>query len=72
MTPQLSQSSKEWEIDNLPNRLTLFRILLVPLVIGCLYLNLIDFGQTAGLKSWFGWIAGWTFALASITDFFDG
>lgn len=61
------------EIDNLPNRLTIFRIILIPIVIGSLYLaNLkVDF-MTEELKSNLGWLAAWIFVAASITDFFDG
>lgn len=62
----------EWEIDNLPNRLTMFRIFLVPLVIGTLYIGLLDLGQSPEVNSWCGWIAAWSFAVAGITDFFDG
>jgi CDP-diacylglycerol--glycerol-3-phosphate 3-phosphatidyltransferase len=63
----------EWEIDNLPNRLTIFRVLLIPVILGCLFLNLTDLPWiTPALKSTLGWIAGWTFVAASVTDFFDG
>lgn len=56
--------SREFEIDNLPNRLTIFRIALIPLVVGLLLFT----HQNPLL----GWVAGWIFILASITDFFDG
>lgn len=59
------------EINNLPNRLTIFRMLLVPLVIGCLHLSQYDFLPTE-VQINLGWIAAWTFVVASITDFFDG
>jgi CDP-diacylglycerol--glycerol-3-phosphate 3-phosphatidyltransferase len=65
--------NNDLEIDNLPNRLTLFRMLLIPIVIGCLYL--VD-GKYSfinpEISSYLGWVAAWTFAAASITDFFDG
>ncbi len=61
------------EIDNLPNRLTIFRILMIPLVIGCLLVASSEFDYISpGYQSTFGWIAGWIFVAASITDFFDG
>ena len=61
----------EWQFDNLPNRLTIIRILLVPLVI--LLLLLAD--QRSILKDshlLLGYIAAFIFSIASITDFFDG
>ncbi len=67
-----SHHPNEWEIDNLPNRLTIFRVILIPIILGSLY-----FSHTAG--SWslahiklLNYIAAWTFVAASITDFFDG
>jgi CDP-diacylglycerol--glycerol-3-phosphate 3-phosphatidyltransferase len=66
------KSSGEWEIDNLPNRLTLFRVAMVPVVIGCLYVNILPFEWASNKGEIFGWIACWTFVAASITDFFDG
>lgn len=62
----------ELEIDNLPNRLTLFRIALVPIVVGCLFLLKFENDWAASWLPYLGWIAGWCFVLASITDFFDG
>lgn len=64
--------SDEWEIDNLPNRLTMFRVLLIPIIIGCLYLNLLKLSWLEGYSLTLGYIAAWTFVIASITDFFDG
>jgi CDP-diacylglycerol--glycerol-3-phosphate 3-phosphatidyltransferase len=60
------------QIDNLPNRLTLFRIVLIPLVLGALYFSRSDSGILQHYKIQLGWLAGWLFALASLTDFFDG
>ena len=60
----------EWDIDNLPNRLTIFRIILIPLIIFSLFLQ-----STEWMKAHYlilGHIAAWTFVLASITDFLDG
>ena len=58
------------EIDNLPNRLTIFRIFLIPIVLTLLYCTTIEifFEQ----KNLLGWVAGWIFSLASFTDFLDG
>lgn len=60
------------EIDNLPNRLTFFRMLMIPVVVLALYFT--DDTPT-WLMSWqpyLGHIACWIFVVASITDFFDG
>jgi len=63
---------KEWVIDNLPNRLTLFRMLLIPIIISGLVLNKTDIPWIAPYKLKLGYMAAWTFVLASITDFLDG
>lgn len=60
------------EIDNLPNRLTIFRIALIPLVLIFLWLAQPKVTILTGMKSYFGWAAAWIFVVASITDFFDG
>ena len=60
------------EIDNLPNRLTIFRIMLIPIVLLLLYLASNKSNLFTNSQSILGWTAGWIFALASITDFFDG
>ncbi len=65
-------SNEEWSVDNLPNRLTIFRVLLVPLVVMALFFNLDFIAGTESWKSMWGWAAGWIFVLASITDFLDG
>jgi len=62
----------EWEINNLPNKLTIFRVCLIPVIIGCLILSLTDFSWILDKKITLGYIAGWTFVAASITDFLDG
>lgn len=67
-----ASSGGEWDIDNLPNRLTLFRVVLIPVIIASLFLK--DTGYLLG-QNWskeLGYIAAWTFVLASVTDFFDG
>jgi len=59
-----------WEIDNLPNRLTILRMILIPLVIGILYLSEFDF--FLNLKPKLTVIACLFYFIASVTDFFDG
>ena len=58
--------------DNLPNRITIFRVFLIPLIFACLWFIILDLEYFRPHFSLMGWIAGWTFTLASITDFFDG
>jgi CDP-diacylglycerol--glycerol-3-phosphate 3-phosphatidyltransferase len=50
------------ELFNLPNMLTMFRILLIPVVLFFLYYE-------SRINSF---IAAWLFALAAVTDYFDG
>ncbi|MBF0205571.1 MAG: CDP-diacylglycerol--glycerol-3-phosphate 3-phosphatidyltransferase [Oligoflexia bacterium] len=67
-----SNNFPELEIDNLPNRLTLFRILLVPLVVSCLLLRLLDYDWIKVYYTVLEWVAALTFAVAAITDGIDG
>ncbi len=60
------------EIDNLPNRLTILRILLIPIVVMSLYFIKDPSWIGAGFENILGHIACWVFVLASITDFLDG
>lgn len=69
---QNDQLIDEWEIDNLPNRLTLFRVVLIPVIIGSLLLCTFKEAPFEGMTKFFGYVAAWTFVLASITDFLDG
>lgn len=69
---QQAQQPDEWEVDNLPNRLTLFRILLIPIIIGLLALKDSSWNWAMGWSKTLGYTAAWLFVLASITDFFDG
>jgi CDP-diacylglycerol--glycerol-3-phosphate 3-phosphatidyltransferase len=62
----------ELEIDNLPNRLTIFRVLLIPVVISLLYLAESEYEFVIPYKVDLGWAAAWIFAVASFTDFLDG
>lgn len=60
------------EIDNLPNRLTIFRMAMIPVVIGMLYGANYSALNDPKLSSILNWGACWIFVIASITDFFDG
>lgn len=62
--------SNEWEIDNLPNRLTIFRILIIPIIIISLALQ--STNVMLPYHNLLGHLACWSFVVASITDFFDG
>jgi CDP-diacylglycerol--glycerol-3-phosphate 3-phosphatidyltransferase len=76
----MSQSEKnlhenhpnEWEIDNLPNRLTMFRVVLIPIILVSLFLTTISSPTLIPHIRSLNYIAAWTFVAASITDFFDG
>ena len=52
---------------NLPNMLTYARILAVPLIALCFYLE----GRIRP-TDWWRWTAFWIFIAASVTDYFDG
>ena len=54
---------------NLPNKLTMTRILLVPVFM--IFVSLTRFGQEDFRAAWY-LVAGIIFAVASITDFLDG
>lgn len=68
-----NMEKNDLEIDNLPNRLTIIRMVIVPVVI---VLLLMAHPQKSPLTpenaNLCGWIAGWICVFASITDFFDG
>ncbi|MGB0453557.1 MAG: CDP-diacylglycerol--glycerol-3-phosphate 3-phosphatidyltransferase [Bacteriovoracaceae bacterium] len=71
-TSAQTNTDGQWEIDNLPNRLTLFRILLIPVIFVSLSLLMLDWKVVEKWSSFLGYLAGWTFVAASITDFLDG
>lgn len=52
---------------NLPNMLTYARILAVPVIVLCFYLE----GRIRP-TDWWRWAAFWIFIAASVTDYFDG
>jgi CDP-diacylglycerol--glycerol-3-phosphate 3-phosphatidyltransferase len=62
----------EWDIDNLPNRLTMFRIILIPIILLSLFFNLSTHHWVISHIIMLNYIAAWTFVIASITDFLDG
>jgi CDP-diacylglycerol--glycerol-3-phosphate 3-phosphatidyltransferase len=70
-TPK-SHHPNEWEIDNLPNRLTMFRVILIPIILVSLFLNLSSSNFVINHIRTINYVAAWTFVIASITDFFDG
>ena len=73
----MSQNNKEKNL-NLPNILAAFRILLAPLMLsfliyqdGCGF-DSCPLNNLGWDKSWYNYFAGLIFAIASVTDFFDG
>lgn len=60
------------EIDNLPNRLTIFRMLMIPVVVLALYFTQDPPMFLIPYTHWLGHVACWVFVVASITDFLDG
>ncbi len=61
------------EIDNLPNRLTILRMLMIPVVVLALYFVGHPEHGTGTVPTWFlGHLATWTFVVASLTDWLDG
>lgn len=60
------------EIDNLPNRLTFFRMLMIPVVVLALYFTEDAPDFLINYQDWLGHVACWIFVAASITDFLDG
>ncbi len=64
--------SNEWEIDNLPNRLTMFRVVLIPIIIFSMYAVQVQYDWALAHTKLLNYVAAWTFVAASITDFLDG
>lgn len=64
--------SNEWEIDNLPNRLTMFRVVLIPIIIFSMYAVQVQYDWATEHTKLLNYVAAWTFVAASITDFLDG
>lgn len=60
------------EIDNLPNRITFFRMLMIPVVVLVLYFSEETPSFLVSYQPWLGHVACWIFVVASLTDFLDG
>lgn len=60
------------EIDNLPNRLTFFRMLMIPVVVSALYFSQDDLPILNPYQDYLGHLACWIFVVASLTDWLDG
>lgn len=67
-----SMEKNDLEIDNLPNRLTIFRLLMIPVIVLTLYFDKDTPTDLLTYRKYLGHIACWIFVVASITDFFDG
>ncbi|MBA2406250.1 MAG: CDP-diacylglycerol--glycerol-3-phosphate 3-phosphatidyltransferase [Bdellovibrionales bacterium] len=64
--------ANDLEIDNLPNRITFFRMLMIPVVVLTLYFSEETPAFLLDYQRWLGHLACWIFVVASITDFLDG
>ena len=60
--PDLRHSADELTFNSLPNHLTLFRIFMVPVMVGLLFMETV----------FWDWVAVGVFIVAAITDYFDG
>lgn len=60
------------EIDNLPNRLTIFRMLMIPVIVVTLYFDKDTPTDLISYRPYLGHIACWIFVVAALTDFLDG
>lgn len=60
------------EIDNLPNRITFFRMLMIPVVVLVLYFTDDTPTFLLAYQPWLGHVACWIFVVASLTDWLDG
>jgi CDP-diacylglycerol--glycerol-3-phosphate 3-phosphatidyltransferase len=68
----MDMEKNDLEIDNLPNRLTFFRMLMIPVVVLALYFTEQTPMLLINFRPWLGHVACWVFVMASITDFLDG
>lgn len=60
------------EIDNLPNRITFFRMLMIPVVVSVLYFTDETPNFLVPYQPWLGHVACWLFVVASLSDWLDG
>jgi CDP-diacylglycerol--glycerol-3-phosphate 3-phosphatidyltransferase len=67
-----TSQSNEWDIDNLPNRLTMFRVILIPIIVFSMFSVLVGYEWAQNHTKLLNYVAAWTFVAASITDFLDG
>lgn len=58
-----------WQLDNLPNRLTIIRLILVPVVV---ILMILCRYENPAQRHFYGVVAACLFIFASLTDYFDG
>ena len=63
--------NSEFEIDNLPNRLTILRMVLIPIVLALVYFSSYA-AESKSLSEKSAWLGALIFILASFTDFLDG
>ncbi len=68
----MGNNEKIWEIDNLPNRLTIFRIILVPVVALLFIPQVFNLEISEDSQILINYLAGLIFIIAAITDFLDG
>jgi len=66
------RQTDEWDIDNLPNRLTILRMALIPIIVGSMWFASILRVELATAIRALNWIATFGFVIASVTDFLDG
>lgn len=72
MSEGIGQNEQLWEVNNLPNRLTIFRVLLVPIVTLIYIPQVYNIPISEDLTYLSNYLAGAIFILAAITDFLDG
>jgi CDP-diacylglycerol--glycerol-3-phosphate 3-phosphatidyltransferase len=64
--------TNDLEIDNLPNRITFFRMLMIPVVVLTLYFSDDTPAFLAPYQQYLGHVACWIFVLAALSDWLDG
>jgi CDP-diacylglycerol--glycerol-3-phosphate 3-phosphatidyltransferase len=67
-----TKQDSQWDINNLPNRLTIFRVILVPIIVLLYIPQVYNIQITDDTLTLINYTAGLIFILAAITDFFDG
>jgi CDP-diacylglycerol--glycerol-3-phosphate 3-phosphatidyltransferase len=64
--------TNDLEIDNLPNRITFFRMLMIPVVVLTLYFSDDTPAFLTPYQQYLGHVACWIFVLAALSDWLDG